>query len=246
VSGEVAKRRQDLERLVHALDDLYTELGNADDDLAELVSTSAQTFDAFAREHDNIAATVRELPSTLRVTTEALGRVERMALVLRPAADIIRRPVRALRRANAETLPFAREVAPLLRTDIRPFVREARPFLRQLKPAAHDLVEADPGLKGTVRALNGLFNLLGYNDKGREGPDVEARDEGYLFYLAWLAHQSIQIFSGQDAHGVFRPLVLGGTCNMIKATSNTIPGGDVLLGTVGVLSDPNVCGTPQP
>jgi phospholipid/cholesterol/gamma-HCH transport system substrate-binding protein len=246
VSGEVAKRREDLERLVHALDTLYTELGNADDDLAELVSTSARTFDAFAREHDNIAATVRELPSTLRVTTEALGRVERMALVLRPAADIIRRPVRALRRANAETLPFAREVAPLLRDDIRPFVREARPFLRQLKPAAHDLVEADPGLMGTVRALNGLFNLLGYNDKGREGPEVEARDEGYLFYLAWLAHQSIQIFSGQDAHGVFRPLVLGGTCNMIKATSATIPGGDVLLGTVGVLSDPNVCGTPQP
>jgi phospholipid/cholesterol/gamma-HCH transport system substrate-binding protein len=246
VSGEVAKRREDLERLVHALDDLNTELGNADDDLAELVGASARTFEAFASEHDNIAATVRELPSTLRLTTEALGRVERMALVLRPAADIIRRPVRALRRANAETLPFAREVAPLLRTDIRPFVREARPFLRELKPATHDLVEADPGLMGTVRALNGLFNLLGYNDKGREGPEVADRDEGYLFYLAWLAHQSIQLFSGQDAHGVFRPLVLGGTCNVIKASSATIPGGDVLLGTVGVLSDPNVCGTPQP
>ncbi len=246
VSGEVAKRRADLRRLVHALDDLNTELGRADDDLAELVGASARTFDAFARERDNVAATVRELPSTLTVTTDALGRVERMARVLGPAADTLRRPIRALRRANAATLPFAREATPLLRDDIRPFIREARPFLRSLRPAAHDLVEADPDLKSTVRALNGLFNLLAYNDKGREGPEVSGRDEGYLFYLAWLAHQSIQIFSGQDAHGVFRPLVLGGTCQTIQATSSTVPGLDVLLGTVGILTDPNICGGGQP
>ncbi|MEA2126616.1 MAG: phospholipid/cholesterol/gamma-HCH transport system substrate-binding protein, partial [Solirubrobacteraceae bacterium] len=215
VSGEVAKRRADLRRLVHALDDLNTELGNADDDLAELVGASARTFEAFAQEHDNVAGTVRELPATLRVTTDALGKVERMARVLGPAADRIRRPVRALRRANAATLPFAREAVPLLRNDIRPFVREARPFLRALRPAASDLVEADPDLKATVRALNGLFNLLAFNTGGREGPEVAARDEGYLFYLAWLAHTSIQLFSGQDAHGVFRPLMFGGTCNTI-------------------------------
>src|SRR3712207_3430296 len=55
VSGEVAKRRHDLERLVHALDDLNTELGRADDDLAELVGASARTFEAFARERGNVA-----------------------------------------------------------------------------------------------------------------------------------------------------------------------------------------------
>jgi phospholipid/cholesterol/gamma-HCH transport system substrate-binding protein len=246
VSGQVAKRRADLKRLVHALDDLNTELGNSDDDLAQLVSTSARTFEAFAAERDNVAGTVHELPSTLRVTTDALQRVDRMAQVLGPAADRIREPVRALRRANAATLPYAREAAPLLHEDIRPFVREARPFVRALKPATHDLVEADPDLNRTVRALNGLFNLLAYNSGGRQGPDVAGRDEGYLFYLAWLAHQSIQIFSGQDGNGVFRPLVFGGTCNTIRATSQTVPGLDVILGTVGVLSDPAVCGGGQP
>jgi hypothetical protein len=107
-------------------------------------------------------------------------------------------------------------------------------------------VDADPDLKGTVRGLNGFFNLLAYNDKGREGPDVANRDEGYLFYLAWLAHQSIQLFSSQDGNGVFRPLVFGGTCGTIRASSATAPGLDVLLGTVGVLTDPNVCGGGQP
>ncbi len=242
VSGEVAKRKADLRRLVHALDDLNTELGSADDDLAQLVQTSSRTFAAFAAERTNVAATVRELPSTLATTTDALGRVERMADVLAPAADEIRPAVRALRRANAATLPYAREATPLLRDDIRPFVRAARPFFRELKPAAHDLVEADPRLQGTVSALNGLFNLLAYNVRGAEGPGVAERDEGYLFYLAWVAHQSIQIFSGQDANGVFRPLILGGTCQTIQGTAEQVPGADVLLGLVGVLSDPAVCG----
>ena len=94
-------------------------------------------------------------------------------------------------------------------------MREARPLVRELDPAAADLVEAEPTLKRTVHALNRLFNLLGFNPGGREGPDSAGRDEGYLFHLAWLAHQSVSLFSGQDANGVFRPLVLGGTCNMI-------------------------------
>ncbi len=246
VSGEVAKRRADLRRLVHSLDDLNTQLGRSDDDLAELVGASAKTFDAFAQERVNVAATVRELPSTLATTTDALNRVERFADVLAPAADEIRPAIRALRTANAETLPFAREATPLLRSDIRPFVREARPFFRELRPAAHDLVEADPDLKGTVKALNGLFNMLAYNTRGREGPEVDNRDEGYLFYLAWLAHQSIQIFAGQDGNGVFRPLVLGGTCNTLESTVETVPGLEVLLGLVGPLTDPAVCGAGQP
>jgi phospholipid/cholesterol/gamma-HCH transport system substrate-binding protein len=246
VSSEVAKRKDDLERLVHSLDDLYTQLGRSDDDLAELVGASAETFEAFAQERVNVAATVRELDPTLSVTTDALGRVERFAEVLAPAADEIRPAVRALRSANAATLPFAREAVPLLRADIRPFVREARPLLRDLEPAAHDLVEADPGLKGTVRALNGLFNLLGYNENGAEGPTVVGRDEGYLFQLAWLAHQSIQLFGGQDGNGVFRPLILGGTCDTFQASANTVPGLANLLGLVGALSDPRVCGGNQP
>ncbi len=134
----------------------------------------------------------------------------------------------------------------MLRSDIRPFVREARPFVRDLEPAAHDLVEADPPLKGTVKALNQLFNLLAYNTNGAEAATVSDRDEGYLFYLAWLAHQSIQIFSGQDGNGVFRPLILGGTCDTLQATSNTVPGLANILGTVGVLTDPAICGGGQP
>jgi phospholipid/cholesterol/gamma-HCH transport system substrate-binding protein len=238
VQGEVAKKRQDLRRLVHALDTLYTELGTADDDLADLVGSSARVFDAFAKERDNIAATVHELPATLATTTDALERVERMAKVLGPASDELIPVARALNASNQATRPFALEATPLLRDDIRPFVREARPFVSELGPAAHDLVVSEPNLKRTVNALNGLFNLLGYNAKGREGADVQGRDEGYLFSFAWLAHQSVSLFSSQDANGVFRPLVLSGTCNTL---TNTLP---VALIPLAPLYDTAVCGTP--
>ena len=239
VQSEVAKKRKDLARLVNALDTVYTELGTADDDLAELVQSSSRTFNAFARERDNIEATVKELPSTLATTTDALTRVERMAKILGPASDKLIPVAGALQRSNVATTPFAREAAPLLRDDIRPFVREARPFVRELQPAARDLVKAEPNLVRTVAALNGLFNLLAFNDKGRQGPDVEGRDEGYLFYFAWLAHQSVSLFASQDAHGVFRPLVLAGTCNTIAGSLSQLP-----AAVTAPFYDQNICGGP--
>ena len=43
--------------------------------------------------------------------------------------------------------------------------------------------------------LNHLFNLVGYNPNGREGPDKAGRDEGYLFWIAWLQHNGAALFS---------------------------------------------------
>ena len=34
--------------------------------------------------------------------------------------------------------------------------------------------------------INRLFNMLGFNPGGREGPEKADRQEGYLFWLAWL------------------------------------------------------------
>ena len=242
VSTQVATRRTELRRLITSLNSLNDELGDSDDDLAQLVDSSATVFRQFAAERTNLSATFNKLPGALARTTDTLEKVDRMALVLRPASQRLRPAVRALDRSNRLTAPAAREIAPLLEKDIRPFVREARPLVRDLRPAVHDLVEAEPDLKRTIHELNRLFNLLGYNKDGREGPEKEDRDEGYLFQLAWLAHQSGSIFAGQDAHGVFRPLVGAGTCNVIKGTAESAPGAEFLLGLTGVLNDPKVCG----
>ena len=171
-----------------------------------------------------------------------------MAEVLGPAADELRPVVRALGRANVATRPFALEAAPLLRNDIRPFVREARPLVRELR-SGRRTTSSRPSRTSSARCTSStsLFNLLAFNDKGREGPEVADRDEGYLFYLAWLAHQSVTLFSGQDAHGVFRPLVARRHLQHARRARSTPSGrrkpAASSRGICGVAaSDNNVCG----
>jgi phospholipid/cholesterol/gamma-HCH transport system substrate-binding protein len=242
VSSEVGKRREELRRLVNSLQRLNTELGSRDDDLAQLVDSSATVFRAFANERENVSSTVRELPSALREAGDSLERVETMAQVLRPTADKLRPAVRALDRANRATRPFVTEAAPQLRQDIRPFVREARPVVRDLRPAADDLVASEPRLKRSFKVFNHLFNMLAHNPRGAEGPGAEGRDEGYLFWLAWVGHQTNNLFGNADAHGPGRPFTTGGTCTSFQQTVELQPELEEVLGLSGVLTDPRVCG----
>src|SRR5687768_2930172 len=55
VTTAVETRRENLRRLVNSLQRLNTELASRDDDLAELVSSSAKVFRAFASENQNIS-----------------------------------------------------------------------------------------------------------------------------------------------------------------------------------------------
>jgi phospholipid/cholesterol/gamma-HCH transport system substrate-binding protein len=242
VTTEGAKRRRELRRLISSLNTLNAELGRRDDDLAELVQAASTTFQAIASERTNVSATVRELPSTLRQATSSLARVEEMANILGPTLDRMQPVARAMRAANRETLPFAREAAPQLRDAIRPFVREVRPLLRELTPTARNLNRAEPGLTRSFTVLNRFFNMLAHNPRGREGPEVAGRDEGYLFYVGWLAHMTNHIFKNQDAHGPGRPLTLGGTCATLEQAVETNPAYEAVLGLTGVLTDPLLCG----
>ena len=95
--------------------------------------------------------------------------------------------------------PFAREATPIIRTKIRPFVRAAVPVVKDLAPAARGLARTFPELDRNTKVLNDFVNMLGHNENGREAPDKEGRDEGYLFHLGWLAHQTANLQSVDDA-----------------------------------------------
>jgi phospholipid/cholesterol/gamma-HCH transport system substrate-binding protein len=242
VNTEVAKRRTELRRLINSLQRLNTTLGRKDDDLAELVGASSRVFRAIASERTNVASTVRELPSTLKTASSALSRVEDLANVLGPTAERVRPAIIALRESNRRTTPFALEAAPRLREDIRPFVREARPLVRDLRPAAEGLAKGEPGLTRSFKVINRFFNMLAYNKNGREGPEKADRDEGYLFYIAWLTHQVNNLFGNVDAHGPGRPITYGGTCSVIANTLGAQEELEALFGLTGFLTDPALCG----
>jgi phospholipid/cholesterol/gamma-HCH transport system substrate-binding protein len=243
VNGAIAERRTNLRRLITSLNQLNGELASHDDDLAGLVTSSSAVLRSFASEEQNISAAVSELPSALRQTTTSLGQVQRFADVLGPTTERLRPAARALDPANKAVEPFAKEATPLLADDIRPFVRDARPLVRDLRPASIQLADASPGLTRTFAQINNFFNLLAYNPSGREGPENAARQEGYLFWLAWAQHMAIQLFSTSDANGVFRPVTLAAPCATIENTIKDQPELEFLSMLTPLLTDSKACAT---
>ena len=241
VNGEVATRRRNLRRLVTNLNLLSGELASRDDDLAKLVDSSAAVFGAFASEERNVSSAVRELPGALRQTTDTLGRVETFAELLGPTTEKLRPAARALDPANEAVRPFAREAAPQLRKSIRPFVREARPLTRDLRPVATRLAGMSPDLTQVFTRLNHFFNLLGYNQNGREGPEKADRQESYLFWLAWLNHSATQLFSTSDAHGTFRPVTIAAPCATLQQVLGQQPELEFISVLTPLLTDSAAC-----
>jgi phospholipid/cholesterol/gamma-HCH transport system substrate-binding protein len=241
VNTAVAERRRNLRHLISSLNELNGALASRGKDLTGLVDSSEAVLRQFAAEQANVSSAVRELPSTLAQTTDTLGRVQRFGEVLGPAAQRLIPAARALPAANAAIVPLAKEGTPLLRDDIRPFVREARPVVRDLRPSAKGLAGATPALTRSFAQLNAFFNMLAYNPGGREAPSAD-RQEGYLFWLAWLQHLGIQLFSTADAHGVFRPVTLAAPCSVAKQLVTEHKELEFLTLLTGVLTDPSACG----
>ena len=243
VNEAVAVEREGLKDAIHGLSLLTEELAGKDDDLAQLVDSSATVFEAFASEQRNVSATVSKLPQALRVTTATLGDVKRFADQLGPASDALTPTFQALDRTNRVVTPIAREITPIIAKQVRPFTREARPLVNDLRPAAVGLSRALPDLTGSFVRINHLFNLLGFNPNGREPAGAAGRQEGYLFWLAWLTHQTSNLINVDDANGVMRPVFLTGTCQTLTGLVNGEPQLEFALGLSGVLS--SACDNPQ-
>jgi hypothetical protein len=75
-------------------------------------------------------------------------------------------------------------------------------------------VNATPRLTVVGQKLNKLFNMAAYNPNGAEAAGTPGRDEGYLYWLGWLAHVGNSTFQSQDAHGVYRHIYLTMTCGV--------------------------------
>ncbi len=222
VNRALAQERLALRRAVSSFAGLTGKLAERPEDLSRLVATANATFAAIASEDGRLRETLTELPGTLRQTTTTLTSVGPLARELGPVTRALVPAVRALERANAEVQPLGREAEPIVRRDIRPFVRAARPVVRDLAPAAEGLAAATPELRRASTVLNSLFNMLAFNPDGREAPR-EGREEGYLFWFAWTAHQGANLINIDDANGPMRPIFLTGTCTTLASLVRLLP-----------------------
>jgi phospholipid/cholesterol/gamma-HCH transport system substrate-binding protein len=248
VTEAIASRKTELKRLIHNYGDLTNTLADRDHDVRRLINASNATLSAFAQENENIAGAVERLPGTLRQTEQTLSKVNTFAPVLQSSLNALRPAFRQLAVANREVLPFVREAEPITRKQIRPFVQVARPYVRDLRPAARGLRTAAPDLTQGLYELNRFFNMAAYNPKGREAlpPNTDpaaqrARDEGYLFWIGWIAQNTNSLFSTADGQGPFRRALFGTTCDLVKEEVSTTPAAGVLLGFNELLQPTGLC-----
>ena len=213
INSKVAERKDNLRRLITNFNLLTKEVGRSERSLTELVETSNTTIGAIAEQDPSVQRAVRLLPGTLARSTTALTHIGEFADQLGPAFDDLRPFARNLEEVNSTTKRLALKTTPVLKSEIRPFVRTARKPVRDLETAATRLAKSAPRLTVVAEQVNRLGNMASYNPGGAEPPGTAGRDEGYLFWAAWLGHNSNSVFQVQDAHGIHRRIYLTIGCD---------------------------------
>jgi len=174
VSKAVAREDEALKDTINSFAKISRELARRPEDLTQLVDSSATTFRAFASEDENLSRTVRLLPGTLSQARRTLRQLQPFAEALGPATRKLTPAFQALEESNPKVRRLAREATPTIREDIRPFIRAARPLTRELRPAAAGLSATSKPLTRSVKVFNTFFNLLGYNEGGKQAPPPTA------------------------------------------------------------------------
>ena len=219
VTGPLSERRENLRRVITNFGSLVTELGRRDDQLKRFVDSSNAVLGSFANQEAAIQASLRELPPTLTATRAALESSNRFSQVLGPAARQLTPAAQALAPALRQVRPLFRNTTVPIRDQIRPFARDVQEPVRHLNQAAKGLSESTPALSNAFSDLNILFNQLAYNPPG-------AQDEGYLFWISWLNHNTNSLFTLSDAMGPMRRglvLLNCGTAGLAESVARLRP-----------------------
>ncbi len=191
INVELAKRRQNIARSITSFGELAEVLARSDTQLTEWVTAQSEAIGGFADEADAIEESLRELPSTLQTTQEALDSADEFAIVSGQASEELIPAAQTFAPAQVSLQRFLTKTVGPIENQIRPFSRIAQPPIRHLKQAADPLAKTAKGTAKTLSELNNLFNAWAYNPPGGE--------EGYLFWTAWLNHNANNAALIQDA-----------------------------------------------
>lgn len=228
----IADRRVKVKRLIHNLRLLSEATAGKDRELAQLVSASDTALRAIDRQESALRSGLSRLPSTIDTARGALAAAKPFSEELGPTVRALLPTTRKLSPALSAARPLLRQGTPAL-GDVQKLVRTARPVLHDLNPATADLLQSTPSLTRSFKVLRYVTNELAYNPPGSE--------EGYLFWLAWFAHNGASLLSGSDAHGIFWRGQLIASCSTLSALGQVGQAASLLSSVLKALPCP---GTP--
>lgn len=201
VTAVLAQRRVQVRRLVHNVATLSQAVGARDADLTRTLEGAGATVAAFAREQLALGTSLEQLPAVLTAARSTLADATPFALTAASTLTALQPTADRLPATLDAAAPLVRDAGPIIGTRLRPLVRAAQPLARDLGPLTVDLAAVTPSLTEAFRVLTYTVNELAFN------PDGD--DEGFLYWLAWSAHNANSVLSSADAHGaVARSLVL--------------------------------------
>ena len=241
IMSQISQRKTNLSHVIHNFRLITDELARTDGTLGRFVESSNANFQAFAAQDASLREALGLLPDTLKVANTTLGKADKLGLTSKSAFQDLRPFARNLGPALREVRPFLRQTTPVIKNQLRPFTRIARPTVRDLRPTAADLAATTPRLRRTFEVLNSAFNLLAYNPPGKE--------EGFLFWQAWLNHAGATIFNTSDAHGPIRRGLVIVSCGALGVLENIVRANPQLSVLTQLLSAPSraqACGQQVP
>jgi phospholipid/cholesterol/gamma-HCH transport system substrate-binding protein len=207
----LATRRTELAAIVHNLGTLTTATAKKDAQLRTVVQAGNTTVQALASQDVALHDAVARLPGTLQTTEKTLTDAIPLANALAPTATALLPTARKLPTTLRDSQTLFEGAALLPLKQIPPFVSAVVPLAAQLPPLTSDLRQAVPALIKSFKVLAYTTNEIAY-DGGGNNP-------GFLYWLAWFAHNADSFISNSDANGpVWRTVALS-SCASLNAFS---------------------------
>jgi phospholipid/cholesterol/gamma-HCH transport system substrate-binding protein len=216
----LADRRQELASIVHNLGVLTQATSAKDAQLQTVVRAGDQAVSALASQDVALQQSITRLPGTLQTTRTTLGDVAQLANALGPTAKALTPTARHLPATLKDARTVFEGAALLPLNKIPPFVNAVLPLANQLPGIQNNLTLETPALLSSFKVLGAVTNEIAYVP-GHGNP-------GFLYWLAWFAHNSDSFLSTWDANG-------GGWRGLLSVSCSDLGGtlGALLTGLLG-------------
>ncbi len=132
---------------------------------------------------------------------------------LGPTFNELRPFARSLPELNASTEKFATAVTPVIKNEIRPFVRTAsEPVGRPERRGEANREDQPAPARRRSAASTVCSTWRPTTPAAPSRPSTPNRNEGYLYWAAWLGHNSNSVFEVADGNGLARRIYLTASC----------------------------------